>query len=121
MRKSEQVTYELTPNAQIWPRALNSILGGDDEKIYLVAADLGRPSGSGLDFMCKRFFFWVWKIDIVLNLFRQVDSRFYSAFILFMIPPIVVLGLLILGLQMLSAIRGFTIPLLWSVTSVQRE
>ncbi|KAJ6561817.1 acid protease [Mycena capillaripes] len=44
-------TLELTPNAQIWPRALNSTLGGDEDKIYLITADLGSNSGSGLDFI----------------------------------------------------------------------
>ncbi|KAG6325936.1 hypothetical protein ID866_13153, partial [Astraeus odoratus] len=44
-------TLEFTPNAQIWPRALNSILGGDPNKIYLITSDLGSPSGSGLDFI----------------------------------------------------------------------
>ncbi|TFY78615.1 hypothetical protein EWM64_g5399 [Hericium alpestre] len=45
------VSYELTPNAQIWPRALNSTLGGDEGTIYLVVSDLGSPSGQGLDFI----------------------------------------------------------------------
>ncbi|KAG1891615.1 acid protease [Suillus fuscotomentosus] len=44
------VTYELTPNAQIWPRSLNTAVGGDANSIYLVIADNGSPSGSGLDF-----------------------------------------------------------------------
>ncbi|KAJ7451640.1 acid protease [Mycena latifolia] len=44
-------TLELTSNAQIWPRSLNSTLGGDDDKIYLITADLGSNSGSGLDFI----------------------------------------------------------------------
>ena len=43
--------YELTPNAQIWPRSLNSELGGNDGDIYLVAANNGTKSGSGLDFI----------------------------------------------------------------------
>lgn len=47
----KQTTFELTANAQIWPRALNSTLGGDSGKIYLVTADLGSNSGSGLDFI----------------------------------------------------------------------
>ncbi|KAI0263910.1 aspartic peptidase domain-containing protein [Gloeopeniophorella convolvens] len=45
------VQYELTPNAQIWPRALNSQLGGTEGDIYLVVSDLGSPSGQGLDFI----------------------------------------------------------------------
>ncbi|PIL28749.1 transporter [Ganoderma sinense ZZ0214-1] len=44
-------TYEFTPNAQIWPRALNAAIGGDADGIYLVTADLGSPSGEGFDFI----------------------------------------------------------------------
>jgi len=49
----EQVTYELTPNAQIWPRALNSTLGGNEGQIYLIVSDLGSSFGTGLDFISK--------------------------------------------------------------------
>ncbi|KAG1851993.1 acid protease [Suillus tomentosus] len=45
------VTYEFTPNAQIWPRGLNSTLGGNEGQIYLIASDLGSNVGSGLDFI----------------------------------------------------------------------
>ncbi|KAK7681605.1 hypothetical protein QCA50_015338 [Cerrena zonata] len=45
------VTYEFTANAQIWPRSLNSTIGGEEGKIYLVTSDLGSPSGQGLDFI----------------------------------------------------------------------
>ena len=44
-------TFELTANAQIWPRSLNSTIGGQDGKIYLVTADMGSLSGQGLDFI----------------------------------------------------------------------
>ncbi|KAG2076959.1 acid protease [Suillus decipiens] len=44
-------TYSLTPNAQIWPRPLNSNIGGGSNAIYLVVANLGTPSGSGMDFI----------------------------------------------------------------------
>ncbi|KAF7299716.1 Acid protease [Mycena chlorophos] len=44
-------TLELTPNAQIWPRSLNSTLGGDDGSIYLITSDLGSSLGQGLDFI----------------------------------------------------------------------
>ncbi|KAJ7459167.1 aspartic peptidase A1 [Mycena galericulata] len=44
-------TYTLTPNAQIWPRSLNSAIGGTSSGIYLVVADLGSDSGEGLDFI----------------------------------------------------------------------
>ncbi|TDL16262.1 acid protease, partial [Rickenella mellea] len=45
------VTYELTANAQIWPRSQNEAIGGDPNKIYLVTADLGIDGGTGLDFI----------------------------------------------------------------------
>lgn len=46
-----QNTFELIPDAQIWPRALNSEIGGNTSDIYLIVSDLGSPSGSGLDFI----------------------------------------------------------------------
>ncbi|GBE77560.1 Polyporopepsin [Sparassis crispa] len=45
------VTYGLTANAQIWPRALNTYIGGTSGDIYLVVNDIGTPSGEGLDFI----------------------------------------------------------------------
>ncbi|KIM53162.1 hypothetical protein SCLCIDRAFT_139545 [Scleroderma citrinum Foug A] len=44
-------TYDLTPNAQIWPRSLNSAIGGRSDSIYLIVSDIGTPSGSGMDFV----------------------------------------------------------------------
>ncbi|KAI0767716.1 aspartic proteinase precursor [Fomes fomentarius] len=44
-------TYELTPNAQIWPRALNTAIGGEEDAVYSIVADLGSNSGEGLDFI----------------------------------------------------------------------
>ncbi|PPQ91159.1 hypothetical protein CVT25_003037 [Psilocybe cyanescens] len=44
-------TFELTANAQIWPRALNADIGGVAGSIYLIVADLGSNSGEGLDFI----------------------------------------------------------------------
>ncbi|KAJ3854022.1 putative aspartic protease [Lentinula lateritia] len=44
-------SFEFTANAQIWPRSMNSVLGGDDDSIYLIVSDLGNDSGSGLDFI----------------------------------------------------------------------
>ena len=51
-----QVPFELTPNAQIWPRNLNTLIGGTADSIYLVIADLGSKSGSGLDFILGQCF-----------------------------------------------------------------
>jgi cathepsin E len=33
------------------PRSLNSVLGAGADTIFLIVADLGRPSGSGFDFV----------------------------------------------------------------------
>ncbi|KAG2117960.1 aspartic peptidase domain-containing protein [Suillus discolor] len=44
-------TYALTPNAQIWPRSLNSYVGGSSNAIYLMVSDIGTPSGAGFDFV----------------------------------------------------------------------
>ncbi|KAI9441955.1 hypothetical protein BJY52DRAFT_1229332 [Lactarius psammicola] len=44
-------SFELTANAQIWPRTLNTFIGGTSGSIYLVVNDIGTPSGSGLDFI----------------------------------------------------------------------
>ncbi|KAH9838072.1 family A1 protease [Rhodofomes roseus] len=44
-------TYGLTANAQIWPRSLNSAIGGSSGDIYLVVGDIGSDSGEGLDFI----------------------------------------------------------------------
>ncbi|KAH9052762.1 acid protease [Lactarius vividus] len=44
-------SLEFTANAQIWPRSLNTFIGGTTGSIYLVVNDLGSPSGSGLDFI----------------------------------------------------------------------
>ncbi|KAJ3533256.1 hypothetical protein NM688_g7307 [Phlebia brevispora] len=56
--------FSLTPNAQIWPRALNTAVGLDANQIYLVAQDVGSPTGSGLDFVDGQVFL----------------ERFYSVF-----------------------------------------
>jgi cathepsin E len=45
-----QQMFTLTPNAQIWPRSLNTDIGGAADKIYLIVQDSGSKSGSGLDF-----------------------------------------------------------------------
>ncbi|GJE89616.1 aspartic peptidase A1 [Phanerochaete sordida] len=57
-------TFTLTPNAQIWPRALNSFIGGDSSHVYLIVGDLGSDSGEGLDFINGQTFL----------------ERFYSVF-----------------------------------------
>ncbi|KII86728.1 hypothetical protein PLICRDRAFT_177476 [Plicaturopsis crispa FD-325 SS-3] len=43
--------HALTPNAQLWPRSLNTALGGSASSIYLIIADIGHNSGSGFDWI----------------------------------------------------------------------
>ncbi|KAJ7058017.1 acid protease [Mycena amicta] len=56
------VEYELTKNAQMWPRSQNSMLGGDEKKRYLVFANMGDlKTEDGLCFingyaLLQRFF-----------------------------------------------------------------
>ncbi|KAF8204086.1 aspartic protease [Pholiota molesta] len=44
-------TFELTANAQLFPRSLNTDIGGTASSIYLIVNDLGSNSGQGLDFI----------------------------------------------------------------------
>ncbi|TDL28097.1 aspartic protease [Rickenella mellea] len=44
-------SFELTANAQAWPRSLNTLIGGTTTNVYLIVADIGANSGSGLDFI----------------------------------------------------------------------
>jgi len=58
------VSFGLTPNGQIWPRALNTDIGGVAGAIYLIVGNIGTRSGSGLDFINGQTFL----------------ERFYSVF-----------------------------------------
>jgi len=44
-------TFALTPNAQIFPRSLNTQIGGTANGIFGIVADIGTASGEGLDFI----------------------------------------------------------------------
>ncbi|KAH9896007.1 aspartic proteinase from Irpex Lacteus [Cubamyces lactineus] len=59
--------YEFTANAQIWPRSLNTIMGGSEGFVYLIVNDLGLHSGSGMDvvfgMMFLERFYAVFDID----------------------------------------------------------
>ena len=48
-------SFELSPNAQIWPRSLNSAIGGTNDRLYLVVQSLGK-SMPGMDFICGAVF-----------------------------------------------------------------
>ena len=52
--------YVLMHNVQIWPRFLNTVIGGNSDTIYLIVSDIGSNFGSGLDFMNGYTFLYVY-------------------------------------------------------------
>ncbi|KAG2078738.1 acid protease [Suillus decipiens] len=40
-------TFSLIPNAQIWPRSLNTMIGGQEHSIYLIVCDIGIHMKTG--------------------------------------------------------------------------
>lgn len=75
--------FTLNPNAQIFPRALNTQIGGDADAIYLIVSDLGTPSGKGMDFVNGYTFLYVFMypltVDLVTwRLFHR--QRFYTVY-----------------------------------------
>jgi saccharopepsin len=78
------ITYELTPNGQIWPRSLNSAMGGTADGIYLVISSTGSSSGSGLDFTNGYCFLYAelyfYRQNQLLNCSGIHSERFYSVY-----------------------------------------
>ncbi|KIJ40077.1 hypothetical protein M422DRAFT_257145 [Sphaerobolus stellatus SS14] len=63
-------TFELTANAQAWPRNLNADIGGTANNVYLIVGDLGTPSGEGLDFINGQTF-----IERFYTVFDTTNNR----------------------------------------------
>ncbi|KAF8589801.1 acid protease [Ramaria rubella] len=59
------VKYEFTANAQIWPRHLNSFIGGNSESVYLIVADIGSTSDNGVKFV--NGFVWLQRFYAVFD------------------------------------------------------
>lgn len=77
-----QKTYSLTPNAQIWPRSLNTKIGGKDGSIYLVVSDLGSTA-AGINFINGYTFLWVEFLQLFLLVSHvrfRCRQRFYSVY-----------------------------------------
>lgn len=76
-------TYTMTPNAQIWPRSLNTQINGTADGIYLVTADLGESSAelsfiNGYTFLCVINLF---SLDVPpFNLTSFCSERFYTVY-----------------------------------------
>jgi len=73
--------FPLTPNAQIWPRALNSAIGGNPDQIYLVVSGLGTVSGEGLDFILGMAFLqrYYTVYFYALEMFEVLSTPFTNA------------------------------------------
>jgi len=82
-------TYTLTANAQIWPRSLNTQIGGNANSIYLIVADLGKTS-LHIGFINGYAFLYVLRAQLHLILVLMAGNL-ASAFILYMTPRISVL------------------------------
>jgi len=44
--------FEFPANAQIWPHALNALIGGESDHLYLVVSDNGAISTQGITCIC---------------------------------------------------------------------
>ncbi|EIN03786.1 aspartic peptidase A1 [Punctularia strigosozonata HHB-11173 SS5] len=62
--------FKLTPNAQVWPRALNAEIGGSDDSLYLIVNDIGTLVGSGLDFILGYTF-----LERYYSVFDETNQR----------------------------------------------
>ena len=49
-------TFSLNANAQIWPRSLNTYIGGTADSIYLIVGDLHNLWGDGMSFVLGQVF-----------------------------------------------------------------
>lgn len=52
----EDRTYEFNANAQAWPRALNHLIGGDNDSVYLIVTDLGPDLSKEMGFVAGMTF-----------------------------------------------------------------
>ena len=68
-----QTTFELTPNAQAWPRNLNDFIGGTNDSVYLIVGDIGPFGTPGLDFING----FTWLCVCVLSLSTCFPPSFY--------------------------------------------
>ena len=48
--------YEFNANAQIWPRTLNQLIGGEKDLIYLIVSDLGPETSQETGFIAGMTF-----------------------------------------------------------------
>ena len=75
-------SYNLIPNAQIWPRSLNYVVGGASNSIYLIVNDIGFPEGLAFNFIDGYTFLYdlVSHPQILVLTSSTHSERFYSIF-----------------------------------------
>ncbi|KAH0829210.1 acid protease [Lanmaoa asiatica] len=75
-------SYDLIPNAQIWPRSLNYVVGGNSSSIYLVVSDIGFPDGLTFDFINGYSFLYdlVSHLRVLVLTSSMHSERYYSIF-----------------------------------------
>ncbi|KAG2365245.1 aspartic peptidase A1 [Suillus spraguei] len=75
--------YSLSPNAQIWPRSLNSVINANANDIFLVVRSLSTPSGTGVDFIIGYVFLQRFYTVLDAERFRVgfAPTRFTNAFV----------------------------------------
>jgi len=54
--KVKDHTYEFNANAQAWPRALNYLIGGKKDLVYLIVSDLGPDLSEEMGFVAGMTF-----------------------------------------------------------------
>lgn len=81
-------SYSLSPNGQIWPRSLNTQIGGSASGIYLIVSDVGTKSGSGMDFFNGYTFLYVLGFPSTPKCCCKLTCNFpVNASTPYMIPP----------------------------------
>ncbi|KAG8221342.1 acid protease [Butyriboletus roseoflavus] len=75
-------SYDLIPNAQIWPRSLNYITGGNSSSIYLVVNDIGFRDELFFDFINGYSFLYdlVSHPHVLILTSSTHSERYYSIF-----------------------------------------
>lgn len=75
--------FTLTPNAQIWPRSMNSVIGdtsGNSDDIYLIVADIGNDTFGFVNGYTFLQVIVLFRTIAQLIVVFVLSERFYSIF-----------------------------------------
>jgi Eukaryotic aspartyl protease len=70
------ITLEFVPNAQIWPRELNGVIGGEENAVYLIVADSGAIAVDPTAIQFINGFTWLYVFFRCSSVFWCTDSLF---------------------------------------------